>query len=102
MGQAIGGNTGAMAWGNDTLKKIESERDENSIETMLSENSENYSILLKNILPQKSSFKTRWWNTLWLWAPLNIKTNDGKKYFFNVPYALRNKTQKILKSVVKF
>ncbi|MCD4740110.1 hypothetical protein K8R43_02870 [archaeon] len=86
VGGAVGGVSAQLAYYAETMLSIEDKRAQNMGKEMgqlLEENKENYSIPIDQIDGEKSTYKTGFFSTLGMWAPLSINTLDGKKYFFN-------------------
>ena len=85
IGSSIGGPSGAIAFSMDNHNEQEHNRErmkDNSLDELLAKEEENYAVWYRSV--SSGSFKTGFFSTLGMLAPFEIKTLDGKKYFYNV------------------
>lgn len=87
IGNAIAGPSGAIAFALDAKNTADKKSNQNAMKKVneLLKDPEAYSISLSEINPDKSTFKTGFFSTLGMWAPLTVYDNSGTKFFFNVP-----------------
>ncbi len=85
LGSSLGGPSGAIAFSMDSHNEQEHNRGkmkENGLDELLAREEENYAIGYKNV--SSGSFKTGFFATLGMMAPFEIKTTEGRKYFYNI------------------
>ncbi len=85
LGGGIAGPSGAIAFSidNQTQQDINREKQKNhDLNQLLASDEQNYMIWYSNV--ESGSFKTDFFSTLGIMAPLEIKTIDGDKYFYNI------------------
>ena len=84
LGSAIGGASGAIAFGRDSLAAQESSRKAmggRSLDDIIRTDEDNYAI--EHSAVEKGSFKTGFLSSLGLMSPLTIHAG-GRRYFYNV------------------
>ena len=85
LGGGIAGPSGAIAFSMDNQTQQDINRgkqQELDLNQLLASDEQNYMIWYCNI--ESGSFKTGFFSTLGMMAPLEIKTIDGDKYFYNI------------------
>jgi hypothetical protein len=85
LGTGISGPSGAIAFSIDNQTEQEHNREKMKdldLNQLLATDEENYMIWYSNV--ESGSFKTGFFSTLGMLAPLEIKTIDGDKYFYNI------------------
>ncbi len=85
LGSGLSGPSGAIAFSLDSHNEQEYNRDKrrgNSLNDLLSSDADNYMIWYSDVA--SGSFKTGFFSTLGVMAPLEIKTSDGERYFYNI------------------
>lgn len=85
MGSSIAGPSGAIAFSMDSHNEQEYNREkmrDSGLDELLAGDEENYMIMYRDVV--SGSFKTGFLATFGMMAPLEIKTADGKKYFYNI------------------
>jgi len=85
LGSGISGPSGAIAFSMDNQNLQEHNREKMKdfdLNQLLTTDEDNYMIWYSNI--ESGSFKTGFFSTLGMLAPLEIKTIDGDKYFYNI------------------
>jgi len=85
LGSGIAGPSGAIAFSMDSHNEQEYNREkrkDKALAELLDQDENNYMIWYRDVV--SGSFKTGFWSTLGVMAPLEIKTRDGKKYFYNI------------------
>jgi len=85
LGSGISGPSGAIAFSIDNQNQQEHNRKEMKdldLNQLLATDEDNYMIWYSNI--ESGSFKIGFFSTLGMLAPLEIKTIDGEKYFYNI------------------
>jgi len=85
LGSGISGPSGAIAFSMDNQNLQEHNREKMKdfdLNQLLTTDEDNYMIWYSNI--ESGSFKTGFFYTLGMLAPLEIKTIDGDKYFYNI------------------
>ena len=85
LGSGISGPSGAIAFSMDNQNLQEHNREkmkDYDLNQLLTTDEDNYMIWYSNI--ESGSFKTGFFSTLGMLAPLEIKTIDGDKYFYNI------------------
>ena len=85
LGSGISGPSGAIAFSIDNQNLQEHNREKMKdfdLNQLLATDENNYMIWYSNI--ESGSFKTGFFSTLGMLAPLEIKTIDGDKYFYNI------------------
>ena len=85
LGSGISGPSGAIAFSMDNQNLQEHNREKMKdfdLNQLLTTDEDNYMIWYSNI--ESGSFKTGFFSTLGMLAPLEIKTIDSDKYFYNI------------------
>lgn len=85
LGSRISGPSGAIAFSMDNQNQQKHNREQMKdldLNQLLATDEDNYMIWYSNI--ESGSFKTGFFSTLGMLAPLEIKTIDGDKYFYNI------------------
>lgn len=85
LGSGISGPSGAIAFSMDNQNLQEHNREkmkDHDLNQLLTTDEDNYMIWYSNV--ESGSFKTGFFSTLGMLAPLEIKTIDGDKYFYNI------------------
>ena len=85
VGSGLSGPSGAIAFSMDSHNEQEHNRRKNEgseLDTLLAQDEANYMIWNGDVV--SGSFKTGFLSTLGMIAPFEIKTADGKKYFYNI------------------
>jgi hypothetical protein len=86
LGSGISGPSGAIAFSMDNQNLQEHNREKMKdldLNDLLTQDEDNYMIWYSNV--ESGSFKTGFFSTLGMMAPLEIKTvDDGDKYFYNI------------------
>ena len=85
VGGGLSGPSGAIAFSMDSQKEQEYIRDKMKdfdLNDLLAQDKDSYMIWYGNV--ESGSFKTGFFSTLGMMAPLEIKTVDGDKYFYNI------------------
>ena len=101
MGGAIAGSSGSIAFGQATINSTIKQSKHNSSKSIndLLKIKDSYFIYFNDLNSNKSIFKTGFFSTLGLWAPLTIYNNSNKRFFFNIPYKSAKKVKTILSSI---
>ncbi|MCJ7732236.1 hypothetical protein MUP51_07960 [Candidatus Bathyarchaeota archaeon] len=85
VGSGLSGPSGAIAFSMDSYNEQEYNRDKRTdfdLNDLLAQDEGNYMIWYGSV--ESGSFKTGFFSTLGMMAPLEIKTVDGDKYFYNI------------------
>lgn len=85
IGSGLSGPSGAIAFSMDSHNEQEYNRMKNEssdLDTLLAQDEANYMIWNSDVV--SGSLKTGFLATLGMMAPFEIKTADGKKYFYNI------------------
>ncbi len=85
LGNALAGPSGAIAFSMDNQSEQMHNRDKMKgfdLDQLLVMDEQNYMVWYCNV--ESGSFKTGFFSTLGMMAPLTLKTVDGDKYFFNI------------------
>ena len=85
IGSGLSGPSGAIAFSMDSHNEQEHNREKKKgfdLNQLLASNEQNYMVWYSNV--ESGSFKTGFLATLGMMAPLEIKTIDGDKYFYNI------------------
>ncbi len=101
LGGAIAGPSGAIAFSLDIINATNKESQKNSSKKIdqLLKNKDNYYVSYTDINKDKSTFKTGFFSTLGMWAPLTIYDNTDKRFFFNIPNKQAKEVKKTLASI---
>ena len=100
LGSGIAGPSGAIAFSMDNQNEQEHNRDKRKgfdLTQLLAEDEQNYMIWYCNVV--SGSFKTGFFSTLGMMAPLTIKTDD-EKYFFNIYNDQKDYAKVLIESVM--
>lgn len=84
-GAGLAGPSGAMVFTFDSQHEQEENREnskDKTLDELLAMDKSNYSIDYTDI--REGTFKTGFLSTLGMMAPLNMKTEGGAKYFYNI------------------
>lgn len=101
LGGLIGGSGAAFAYSSvnkeiakDKLNKLNN----NQIKEIINLR-DAFFVDFENINQRKSYFKTGFFSTLGLWAPLMIKTNDNSRFYFDIPIKEKETLKIMLKGL---
>lgn len=99
IGQAVAGASTAIAYATATQLLVDDKRFKNKgkeLDNIVTEG-DNYQILWKDVT--KLKYKTVFFSTLGMWAPLTIYAD--KRYFFNIPNKEKHLVKEMLEIVGK-
>ena len=101
IGNAVAGAMGMVAFSLDANAAADSKRTKNqgkALDEMIQKNPGSYDIKFDQVDEAKSNFKTGFFSTLGIWAPLTVKTYAGKRFFFDIPNKEKDKVKNIIQS----
>jgi len=85
LGSGLSGPSGAVAFSMDSHNEQEYNREKQKgldLNDLLAQDEDNYMIWYSNV--ESGSFKTGFFSTLGMMAPLEIRTVESEKYFYNI------------------
>jgi len=101
IGSGLSGPSGAIAFGMDSINEQEHNREKHSgseLDTLLSQDESNYMIWYRDVV--SGSFKTGFLATLGMMDPFEIKTAEGKKYFYNIYNAQKDNAKALIEAIM--